>query len=94
VARPLRPRSAAIENFAAATADRLVRDCDPPRPAVEKWVRSPASHSTGRLPTSRTDLNRPVRTHRSATEPPLYLHRTSHRGQVALYCSGRVRKVA
>jgi len=25
----LRPRSAAIENFAAATADRLVPGCDP-----------------------------------------------------------------
>jgi hypothetical protein len=47
MARPLRPHSAAIKNFAAATADRLVRGRDPPSPAVEEWVRSPASHSIG-----------------------------------------------
>jgi hypothetical protein len=87
----LRRRSAAIEAFAAATADRLVPLLDLLN-LRRLGGRPPASHSIGpptvnrAAPTVLTHFRQPGRRYS--------LRRTSHRGQEALYCSGRVRKVA
>ena len=49
-------------------SDRLVRGRDPPSPAVEEWGAVAGFALDWSPPTNWADLNRPVLTHRSATE--------------------------